>query len=335
MNPPLLLDVIGDVHGHLGGLTRLCGDLGYAVEGDWSHPDGRLLLFVGDLVDRGPNSLETAELVAGLVDADRALCLLGNHEYNLVGWHQGHQPVRPSNRPTVADIAARPDRWQPVLAFFASLPIAVRLPGLRVIHAVWHADCMARVAPLLTPRTAATHDVSPRPIDRLRAGIVLGSPFRDGALVPDLPDNGVPPGADSDHEILIKGYEEPAAEPFDDPDGQRRDLVRVCWWQGQRPEIPRDGVTVFGHYWCLPPSADAPLFAPPHPSGHPDCLRWEHSLAAGVPGQGRHAAPADERFLCIDYNGMLRSIDQGCVGAYRWPEHELAWAVEPAQSAAC
>jgi len=301
------------------------------VDADWSHPDGRLLLFVGDLIDRGPNGLEVADLVATLVADERALCLLGNHEYNLVGWHQGHQPVRDSNRPTIADVAARPERWQSALAFFASLPIAVQLPGLRVIHAVWHARCMERVAALLSPRpsdVSPEHDGPPRPIDRLRGGIVLCSPFRDGALVPDLPDTGVPPSSDSAHEILIKGFEEPATEPFEDPDGKTRDLVRVCWWQGERSEIPRDGVTVFGHYWNLPPYADPALFAPPHPTGNPDYLAWEEHESIGVPAQGRRAIPPDERFICVDYNGMWRSRKVGCVGAYRWPEHELAWAIE-------
>lgn len=325
MTRPLLLDVIGDVHGHLGGLQALCRDLGYDIDGDGSHPDGRLLLFLGDLVDRGPASLEVSEWVAALVADERALCLLGNHEYNLVGWHQGHQPVRPGNRETIADVARRPERWEAVLAFFATLPLAVQLPGLRVIHAVWHEPCVRRVAAALGP---APRSQGTRPIDRLRDAVALGSPFQDGALRSGLPEIGVPPADDSDHEILIKGFEEQVAGPFVDPDGHQREMIRVCWWQGRRPEIPRDGVTVFGHYWNLPPQPGVPVFAPPFPSGHPECRSWEEDHAPAIPRRGRQSVPAGEPFVCVDYNGILRSGDVGCVGAYRWPEHAVAWAFE-------
>ena len=67
------LDVVGDIHGHLEALRTLGHSLEYNVDGDWSHPEGRILVFVGDLVDRGPNSLEVAELVMRLVAARRAV----------------------------------------------------------------------------------------------------------------------------------------------------------------------------------------------------------------------------------------------------------------------
>ncbi|MBT8248573.1 MAG: metallophosphoesterase [Acidimicrobiia bacterium] len=47
-------DVIGDVHGCLHTLRHLLSELGYA--GDGSHPAGRRLAFVGDLVNRGLHS---------------------------------------------------------------------------------------------------------------------------------------------------------------------------------------------------------------------------------------------------------------------------------------
>ncbi|MFT7465262.1 MAG: hypothetical protein ACI9EF_003627 [Pseudohongiellaceae bacterium] len=331
MTQPLLLDVIGDVHGHLAGLLTLCRDLGYDVEGDGSHPDGRLLLFVGDLIDRGPQSLEVAEHVAALVQKDLAMCLLGNHEYNLVAWHQGHQSARTSNGATISDVARRPERWEAVLTFFSSLPIALQLPGLRVIHAVWHEPCVRRVTAALAssenqPTTPLGKEA--RPIDRLRAAVAIGSPFLNGALREELPQAGVPPASDCSHEILIKGFEEQAAQPFEDADGHRRTLIRVCWWLGQRAEIPTDGVTVFGHYWNLPPKPDSALFAPPYPAGHPESLRWEREHAPEIPRRGQQAVPAHESFVCIDYNGMLRHGDVGCIGAYRWPEHRVAWAFD-------
>ena len=58
------LDIIGDVHGCLGELRTLLEDLGWALDFDDAgravgacHPQGRLAVFVGDLVDPGPTEL--------------------------------------------------------------------------------------------------------------------------------------------------------------------------------------------------------------------------------------------------------------------------------------
>jgi polynucleotide kinase-phosphatase len=84
-------DVIGDVHGCRVELEELLERLGYAIvrddQGravDASHPDGRRAVFVGDLVDRGPDSPGVLRLVMGMVDGAHALCVSGNHEAKLV-----------------------------------------------------------------------------------------------------------------------------------------------------------------------------------------------------------------------------------------------------------
>ena len=58
-------DIIGDVHGCYDELVQLLGDLGYTEQpgGSWIHPEGRKLIFVGDLVDRGPKIPEVVRLV--------------------------------------------------------------------------------------------------------------------------------------------------------------------------------------------------------------------------------------------------------------------------------
>jgi predicted kinase len=79
------LDVIGDVHGLYDDLLELLSKLGYIVEQGSapSHPDGRKLLFLGDFVDRGQQSLEVLELLYRAVKAGH-YALLGNHEMKLV-----------------------------------------------------------------------------------------------------------------------------------------------------------------------------------------------------------------------------------------------------------
>ena len=62
-------DLIGDIHGQLEPLRRLLDELGYCEEdGVIAHPAGRRLIFVGDLIDRGPASRGVLELVRRLVD---------------------------------------------------------------------------------------------------------------------------------------------------------------------------------------------------------------------------------------------------------------------------
>ena len=75
-------DIIGDVHGCFDELTELLEQLGYkATEGGlYLPPEGRKLIFVGDLVDRGPKSPEVMRLVMGMVEQGRALAVPGNHD---------------------------------------------------------------------------------------------------------------------------------------------------------------------------------------------------------------------------------------------------------------
>ncbi|MEV2274290.1 polynucleotide kinase-phosphatase [Nocardiopsis sp. NPDC049922] len=84
-------DIVGDVHGCRAELEELLGDLGYAIARDDEgrpvgarHPQGRTAVFVGDLVDRGPDSPGVLRLVMGMVAGGDALCVPGNHENKLV-----------------------------------------------------------------------------------------------------------------------------------------------------------------------------------------------------------------------------------------------------------
>ncbi|MCI2416352.1 polynucleotide kinase-phosphatase [Saccharopolyspora sp. K220] len=84
-------DVLGDVHGCRAELEELLGELGYVIERDAeqraigaAHPAGRRAVFVGDLVDRGPDTPGVLRLVMGMVAAGTALVVCGNHEQKLV-----------------------------------------------------------------------------------------------------------------------------------------------------------------------------------------------------------------------------------------------------------
>ena len=82
-------DIIGDVHGCLDELLDLMRALGYQVERQGEGfavvpPDGRRLVFVGDLVDRGPATPDVLRLVMGMVSAGQAICVPGNHDMKLM-----------------------------------------------------------------------------------------------------------------------------------------------------------------------------------------------------------------------------------------------------------
>ncbi len=84
-------DVIGDVHGCRAELEQLLTELGYTLERDAAgrpasarHPAGRRAVFVGDLVDRGPDTPGVLRLVMGMVAAGTAFCVAGNHEVKLL-----------------------------------------------------------------------------------------------------------------------------------------------------------------------------------------------------------------------------------------------------------
>ncbi|MFD8807216.1 polynucleotide kinase-phosphatase [Streptomyces sp. NPDC059597] len=76
-------DIIGDIHGCSSELESLLAKLGYE---DGVHPEGRTAVFVGDLVDRGPDSPGVLRRVMGMVRGGSALCVPGNHE-NKYGRH--------------------------------------------------------------------------------------------------------------------------------------------------------------------------------------------------------------------------------------------------------
>lgn len=91
-------DIIGDVHGCAGELVDLLGKLGYGVrlsgtgDGRRAHVTlsaGRRVVFVGDLVDRGPNAPDVLRIVMALVADAGALAVPGNHDVKFVRWLNG------------------------------------------------------------------------------------------------------------------------------------------------------------------------------------------------------------------------------------------------------
>ncbi|MEO8483653.1 MAG: metallophosphoesterase, partial [Acidobacteriota bacterium] len=133
------IDVIGDVHACLDELTELFRALGYQpdAEAGWRSPEGRLPVFVGDFVDRGPATAGVLALVMRMVDSGSALAVPGNHDVQLERHLAGEPvPLVYGLAETVADLELEPQAFRDdVLAFFQALPGHVILDDGRLVVA--------------------------------------------------------------------------------------------------------------------------------------------------------------------------------------------------------
>ena len=104
-------DVVGDVHGCMDELAELLDRLGYReADGVYRHPEGRKAVFVGDLVDRGPRSLDVVRTVRAMVEGGAGMAVPGNHDVKLVKKLRGKN-VRVAHglAQTLDEFAALPD----------------------------------------------------------------------------------------------------------------------------------------------------------------------------------------------------------------------------------
>ncbi|MFY1696901.1 polynucleotide kinase-phosphatase [Solwaraspora sp. WMMA2101] len=150
-------DIIGDVHGCRAELEALLTALGWTLERDDTgrpvgarHPQGRTAVFVGDLVDRGPDSPGVLRLVMGMVRAGTALCVPGNHEQKLLRKLRGRKvTVSHGLAETLEQLAAEPaDFTDDVARFIDGLVSHYRLDGgaLVVAHAGLKAEYQGRAS---------------------------------------------------------------------------------------------------------------------------------------------------------------------------------------------
>jgi protein phosphatase len=137
-------DIIGDVHGCFEELLTLLITLGWTVQNDngtWRATGlpGRKLVFVGDLIDRGPRPSDCLQLAMDLVASGVARVVAGNHEGKLLkALTGGHVKISPARAATLADIDTRGDAFRArVVQFLEDLPAHLVLDGgkLVVVHA--------------------------------------------------------------------------------------------------------------------------------------------------------------------------------------------------------
>ncbi|PRX70114.1 polynucleotide kinase-phosphatase [Nonomuraea fuscirosea] len=131
-------DIIGDVHGCRSELETLLRELGWRFDGPLPrHPAGRTAVFVGDLVDRGPDSPGVLRLVMDMVEAGTAICVSGNHEQKLVRALNGRKVnVTHGLRESLDQLAAQPPEFvERARTFMDGLLSHYRLDGGRLVVA--------------------------------------------------------------------------------------------------------------------------------------------------------------------------------------------------------
>jgi bis(5'-nucleosyl)-tetraphosphatase (symmetrical) len=115
---------IGDIQGCYADMRRLAKRLNF-------DPSQDTLLFAGDLVNRGPNSLETLRWIKGLGSAAR--CVLGNHDFHLLAAAEGHDRyIKKSD--TLREILKAPDAEE-LLTWLRHQPLLLKEKGYYMVHA--------------------------------------------------------------------------------------------------------------------------------------------------------------------------------------------------------
>lgn len=332
------LALVGDVHGELEALEALL------ARPELSDPD-RTLCFVGDLVDRGPDSPGVVRRVRGLVDAGRAVAVLGNHELNLLRheadpkgdnrWFRGQERRLPGGELLPERRVTSDDERAELLAMIDDLPVVLERDDLRLVHACWDPAAVATLRGWTRPDLVARHEAG---LAAAEAGLAADGTLDEARRIErDLWSSHpldrlepVPPPASAAiarREVTVQNAEplrvvtsgrelalEPGAPCFA-AGGKWRHTRREPWWRGYADERH----VVVGHYWRGPsrPGDHRPRHAPPDPF-------------AGEPERGPLTTAGPGEVHCIDYSVGRRFLDRlagqpwrGHLAALLWPERLL------------
>ena len=294
-------DVIGDIHGQADKLFALLTKLGYAQRGSlWVPPAGRQAVFLGDLIDRGPKQLAVLDTVRNMIDAGYARSIMGNHEYNAIGYliadpTEPGQFLRKHNTKNtdqhkeflnqVGENSALHKEW---VNWFRTLPPYLDLGPIRAVHAFWdqeHVDTVAKHCD---------------PIHGLDERFLLAS-FAE------------PSSEWQAMESLTKGLELdlPKGCTFLDQSNNERSRIRTKWWLTHATSYRDIALMDMDQLHRIPDLPVAGHFRPKHITGSP--IFVGHYLMTGTPGI------QTDKVACLDYS----AAKHGPLVAYRWDGEQL------------
>jgi len=162
-------DIVGDIHGCADSLRSLLTLLGYQKRGGVYHYHDqrrpRQLVFLGDIIDRGPQIRESILLLREMVEAGSAQVIMGNHEYHALAYttlvpgsdsdylRAHNDSHNRSIGETLDQFANYRSDWGDTLQWFYQWPLVLQFEHFRVAHACWDpalVDEFARQSPQLT-----------------------------------------------------------------------------------------------------------------------------------------------------------------------------------------
>lgn len=284
--------VFGDIHGEYDTLLNLLDKLNLRN----SISSNIELIFLGDLIDRGPQSAKVVELVKSLCDKGYARCILGNHEFNFVQFNteteeKSGQYRRPRNNNNLSQIA---ETWASYKTFqypeakrkehlewMKTLPIAIEVDGLQMVHACWSQEHLNKFM-------------------YKEGSWFLSSTDWEESWIKNT-------DAYERVETLCKGLEKalPKGITFKDAGGKEREHVRVAWWN-KEPTTWKEYIIARGIQWNTLPKnfeyTDHGL-TPKKPT------LFGHYWFTGKP----HII--NENVACLDYSVTSK---KGVLCAYEW-----------------
>jgi hypothetical protein len=287
-------DIIGDIHGHARTLAALLEELGYTLsDGVYAHPE-RKVIFLGDFIDRGPHQRGVIRIVRPMIERGSALAVMGNHEFNAIayatprsggGYFRDHNAKNYQQHRVFLDAYEYTDDYHELIDWFGRLPMWLDLGDLRVVHACWDGEAIARIGRNYDSAGSLSNSL-------LYASCTRGN-WEFKAV-----------------ETLLKGKEIalPPGHSFFDKEGTERHHIRVRWWDGEArnyraaylgseklsTQIPDDDVS--GDHLIEYSHRDPPVF-------------MGHYWLSGKP------APLAPNIGCLDYSVAKPG---GKLAAYRW-----------------
>ncbi|MBA1289761.1 metallophosphoesterase [Pseudomonas japonica] len=298
LDPSRRYDLIGDVHGCAHTLEHLLDTLGYRRQGGvWRHPQ-RQAVFLGDIIDRGPRIREALHIVHDMVEAGQAWCIMGNHEFNALGWvtpalpGSGKAYVREHTprhqrliQATLDQFEHHPGDWEDFLEWFYQMPLFVDAGRFRLVHACWDNNLIAPLRQVFPDGRVDAHFVQASSVSGSFAATVFDRLLRGTDM--RLPDG-----------MAITGG-----------DGLTRAFFRTKFWE--------DDPQTYGDVVFQPDALpDAVARRPLSPGDKRALLRYgphEPLLFVGHYWRSGDPAPIRPNLACLDYSAVL----YGKMVAYR------------------
>lgn len=258
-----MYDIVGDIHGFDEPFVALLEKLGYApIDGVWQHPE-RILISLGDLVDRGPGQRQVIDILKPMQENGKAIVIMGNHEFYAIAWHlrdPNGRPLRPHNdknynehKAFLEQAPSGSDWYLAAIEWFKTLPLFFEDNFIRCVHAAWDETHINKLKELTNRDGVIKQSVWDKP------GKVHFSFFKSLEYCLNGPKLNLPDDAF-----------------FTDSAGRERYKIRLKWWDidneptyrsactsvpdvtqlpdepislASIPNIKRDKPIFFGHYW--------------------------------------------------------------------------------------